>query len=235
MNQDFNLGKSSGTARMLIQLSKFCDINLDESILEKAKTGLIPVETFEKYGIFDQKEINAAQMLIDYDFRCVFPGARSEEITLVCAIVKNIFPIVVYTNAIRKRFWQLFSTKFNLKSDDFLIITKIDEEIVADNRRGILIVDTNSSYIMASVEIQAAMFDFQRVVMPCQNDKPHWISCAKILFQHSIAEIPSNYISSFHQKELESMNFNSIKSEDYLLFSKIILPEKYDFIRNIDY
>lgn len=224
MNVDFNLGNSSGVARRIVKLSEICDIVVDPSIVEKSEQGLLDQSVQENYNL-NNKEVKAIQSIIDFGFRCVVPGYENEKAALVALISSNIFPIIIFTNKIRRLYWHKFITKEypNLKIDEnIFIVTKIDEDFITEeNRAGAVIIDTNSSYLISSENISFSM-DFEKIIIVCQNKKMNWIEYAEILFPNSFSDLVKGYVSPYHQKELVGMHFNSGDSNDYLFLFNIV-------------
>jgi len=223
MNQDFVLGNSSGIARRIVKLSTICEIVVDPSVIEKAELDLIDSSVKEQYNL-NEIEINAAQSIIDFNFRCVVPGNNNDKVVFAAILSSKIFPIIVYTNKQRKQYWFKFIKNYpELKIDEnFFIKTEIDENFITEeNRRGVIIIDTHSSYIISSESLSFVM-DFERTIIICQNKKPYWIECAEIIFPNSIFDLIKGYVNPYHQKDLATMNFKSLNSNDYLFLFNIV-------------
>lgn len=223
MNNDFILGNSSGIARQIVRLSEICDINVDPSIIEKSKQDLTPSSVRETYNL-NNKEVDAIQSIIDFNFRCVVPGNDNEKAVFVALLSSNIFPIIVFTNRQRKSYWSSFIKNYpDLKmNENFFVVTNIDEDFITEeNRAGSVIIDTHSSYIISTENLPFIM-DFEKIIIICQNKKTYWIECAEILFPNSNSDLIKGYVSPFRQKELAGMFFHSQKSNEYLFLFNIV-------------
>jgi len=223
MNVDFNLGNSSGVARRIVKLSEICDIVVDSSIIEKSEQGLLELSVQENYNL-NNKEVKAVQSIIDFGFRCVVPGNDNEKSAFIALISSNVFPIIIFTNKIRRSYWHRFIKDYpSLKIDEnIFIVTQIPEDFITEeNRAGAVIIDTNSSYLISSENISFSM-DFEKIIIVCQNKKTNWVEYAEILFPNSFSSLVKGYVSPYHQKELAGMQFNSGNSNDYLFLFNIV-------------
>lgn len=210
MNQDFLIPSTPAIARKLTELACIAPANLDQSIRDLAKTGLISDEQFDALPIkIDDKMKKVIQQLVDENFRSMLAISKLNEedalnAILCAAHIANIKPItfvfyknksILYRNAF-KAFKLTFGADANTNPD--VLLLSYDKNLNTDcmfssERRGGLLLAfmvPHSTQLLnfLSVEFEKMVFVY---ATDTRNPKEEWYVSVEfeplmmLLFPHS--------------------------------------------------